>query len=104
MLISFFTKTGCTTVQFAPSFYNVLPKLSKSPAEAKTTEKTPQSEPAQSTAAAYPNTSASFVTSPKHTGKNHCKKLTQKISICTNCLGLFIGKMYSGLEQGRKET
>lgn len=60
---------GCTTVQFAPSFYNVLPKLSKSPAEAKTTEKTPQSEPAQSTAAAYPNTSASFVTTPKHTAQ-----------------------------------
>ncbi|KAJ4930997.1 hypothetical protein JOQ06_025298 [Pogonophryne albipinna] len=60
---------GCTTVQFAPSFYNVLPKLSKSPAEAKTTERTPQSEPAQSTAAAYPNTSASFVTTPKHTAQ-----------------------------------
>ncbi|XP_010777920.1 ATPase family AAA domain-containing protein 2-like [Notothenia coriiceps] len=69
VLIYFFTTTGCTTVQFAPSFYNVLPKLSKSPAEAKTTEKTPQSEPAQSTAAAYPNSSASFVTTPKHTAQ-----------------------------------
>ncbi|XP_063735979.1 ATPase family AAA domain-containing protein 2-like isoform X2 [Eleginops maclovinus] len=60
---------GCATVQFAPSFYHVLPKLSKSPTDAKTTEKTPQSEPAQSTAAACLNTSASSVTTPKNTAQ-----------------------------------
>ncbi|XP_030250051.1 ATPase family AAA domain-containing protein 2 isoform X5 [Sparus aurata] len=54
--------SGGSTVRYAPSFYHVLPKVSKSPAEAKITDMTPQSEPTGPTAAVTPNTSASAVT------------------------------------------
>ncbi|XP_044062597.1 ATPase family AAA domain-containing protein 2-like isoform X2 [Siniperca chuatsi] len=46
----------CSTVRFAPSFYHVLPKQSKPPAEAKITDMTPQREPAGPTTAVTPNT------------------------------------------------
>ncbi|XP_068591755.1 ATPase family AAA domain-containing protein 2B isoform X2 [Cebidichthys violaceus] len=59
----------CSTARFAPSFYHVLPKQSKSPAEAKTTDITPQREPARPTATVTPNTSASAVTKPKNTAQ-----------------------------------
>uniref|UniRef100_A0A8C9X779 ATPase family AAA domain containing 2 n=1 Tax=Sander lucioperca TaxID=283035 RepID=A0A8C9X779_SANLU len=52
----------CSTARFAPSFYHVLPKQSKSPAEANNIDMTPQREPAGPTAAVTPNTSASAVT------------------------------------------
>ncbi|XP_031731941.1 ATPase family AAA domain-containing protein 2 isoform X1 [Anarrhichthys ocellatus] len=48
----------CSTAQFAPSFYHVLPKI---------TDITPQREPARPTATVTPNTSASAVTKPKNT-------------------------------------
>uniref|UniRef100_A0A4W6ECW0 ATPase family AAA domain-containing protein 2 n=1 Tax=Lates calcarifer TaxID=8187 RepID=A0A4W6ECW0_LATCA len=50
---------GCSTARFAPSFYHVLPKQPKPPAEAKITDITPQRDPAGATAAVTPNTSAS---------------------------------------------
>uniref|UniRef100_A0A4W6ECT4 ATPase family AAA domain-containing protein 2 n=1 Tax=Lates calcarifer TaxID=8187 RepID=A0A4W6ECT4_LATCA len=62
---------GCSTARFAPSFYHVLPKQPKPPAEAKITDITPQRDPAGATAAVTPNTSASTVTTPKNTGKNY---------------------------------
>nr|XP_020490645.1 ATPase family AAA domain-containing protein 2 isoform X1 [Labrus bergylta] len=46
----------CATVRFAPSFYHVLPKLPKPPAD----EMTPQREQARPTAAVTPTTSASI--------------------------------------------
>ncbi|XP_034730547.1 ATPase family AAA domain-containing protein 2-like isoform X2 [Etheostoma cragini] len=59
----------CLTARYAPSFYHVLPKQSKSPAEANITDMTPQREPAVPTAAVTPNTSASAVTTPKNTAQ-----------------------------------
>ncbi|KAM6994457.1 ATPase family AAA domain-containing protein 2 [Tautogolabrus adspersus] len=50
----------CSTVRFAPSFYHVLPKQLKPPAEAKIDEITPQREQAKPTAAVTPTTSASI--------------------------------------------
>lgn len=64
---------GGSTVRYAPSFYHVLPKVSKSPAEAKITDMTPQSEPTGPTAAVTPNTSASAVTVFKNSGKDYCR-------------------------------
>uniref|UniRef100_A0A8C4DNR4 ATPase family AAA domain-containing protein 2 n=1 Tax=Dicentrarchus labrax TaxID=13489 RepID=A0A8C4DNR4_DICLA len=61
----------CSTVQFAPSFYHVLPKQSRPPAEAKITDMTPQRE-AGPTAAVTPSTSASAVTMLRNTGKDYC--------------------------------
>ncbi|CAJ1062032.1 ATPase family AAA domain-containing protein 2-like isoform X2 [Xyrichtys novacula] len=49
----------CSSVRFAPSFYHVLPKQSKPPAETKITEMTPQREPDGPTAAVTPTLSAS---------------------------------------------
>ncbi|XP_056237619.1 ATPase family AAA domain-containing protein 2-like isoform X1 [Seriola aureovittata] len=63
---------GCSTARFAPSFYHVLPKQHKPPAEAKITDMTPQRHQAVATAAVCPNTSASTVTTPKNTA--HRKK------------------------------
>ncbi|XP_018539421.1 ATPase family AAA domain-containing protein 2 isoform X1 [Lates calcarifer] len=60
---------GCSTARFAPSFYHVLPKQPKPPAEAKITDITPQRDPAGATAAVTPNTSASTVTTPKNTAQ-----------------------------------
>lgn len=57
---------GCSTGQFAPSYYHVLPKLTKSPAEAKITDTPPPGEAAGTTVAVTPNTSFSSVTTPKH--------------------------------------
>ncbi|KAM7382544.1 hypothetical protein PAMP_002270 [Pampus punctatissimus] len=58
---------GCTTRQFAPSFYHVLPKQPNPPAEAKLNDNmTPQREPAGATAAVTSNTTAFTVTTPKH--------------------------------------
>ncbi|XP_035862222.1 ATPase family AAA domain-containing protein 2 isoform X3 [Sander lucioperca] len=59
----------CSTARFAPSFYHVLPKQSKSPAEANNIDMTPQREPAGPTAAVTPNTSASAVTMPKNSAQ-----------------------------------
>ncbi|XP_051263560.1 ATPase family AAA domain-containing protein 2 isoform X2 [Dicentrarchus labrax] len=58
----------CSTVQFAPSFYHVLPKQSRPPAEAKITDMTPQRE-AGPTAAVTPSTSASAVTMLRNTAQ-----------------------------------
>ncbi|XP_034385082.1 ATPase family AAA domain-containing protein 2-like isoform X3 [Cyclopterus lumpus] len=57
----------CTTARFAPSFYHVLPKQSKSPAEA--TEITLQRELVRPTTAVTPNTSAYAATTPKNTAQ-----------------------------------
>ncbi|XP_019112381.2 ATPase family AAA domain-containing protein 2 isoform X2 [Larimichthys crocea] len=59
----------CSTVRFAPSYYHVLPKQSKPPAEAKIADMTPQREPTGPTAAVTPNTSAPAVTILKNTGQ-----------------------------------
>uniref|UniRef100_A0A8C9X482 ATPase family AAA domain-containing protein 2 n=1 Tax=Sander lucioperca TaxID=283035 RepID=A0A8C9X482_SANLU len=67
----------CSTARFAPSFYHVLPKQSKSPAEANNIDMTPQREPAGPTAAVTPNTSASAVTMPKNSGKNYLVTKTE---------------------------
>ncbi|XP_054477905.1 ATPase family AAA domain-containing protein 2-like isoform X2 [Anoplopoma fimbria] len=58
----------CTTARFAPSYYHVLPKQSKSPGEANITDIPSQREPARPTAAVTPNTSASTVT-PRNTAQ-----------------------------------
>ncbi|KAM6936195.1 ATPase family AAA domain-containing protein 2 isoform 2-T2 [Lycodopsis pacificus] len=50
----------CSTAQFAPSFYHILPKI---------TDITPQREPTGPTATGTPNTSASAVTKPKNTAQ-----------------------------------
>ncbi|XP_071326843.1 ATPase family AAA domain-containing protein 2-like isoform X2 [Trachinotus anak] len=63
---------GCSTAQFAPSYYHVLPKQLKPPAEAKIPDLTLQRDPAGATAAVTPNTSVSTVTTPKNTA--HRKK------------------------------
>ncbi|XP_074539836.1 ATPase family AAA domain-containing protein 2 isoform X2 [Halichoeres trimaculatus] len=49
----------CTSVRSAPPFYHVLPKQFKPPAEAKTTEMTPQREPAGAGTAFTPASSTS---------------------------------------------
>uniref|UniRef100_A0AAQ5WX55 ATPase family AAA domain-containing protein 2 n=1 Tax=Amphiprion ocellaris TaxID=80972 RepID=A0AAQ5WX55_AMPOC len=64
------TRGGCSNARFAPSYYHVLPKQPKSPAEAKITDVTPQREPVGNTVAVTPTASSSAVTTPKHTGKN----------------------------------
>ncbi|CAN9514080.1 unnamed protein product [Ophioblennius macclurei] len=58
---------GCSTSQFAPSFYHVLPKQSKPPAVAKPSKVTTQkkAQPAAAAAAATPNKSASSATTTK---------------------------------------
>ncbi|KAM9852704.1 ATPase family AAA domain-containing protein 2 [Aulostomus maculatus] len=60
---------GCSTTQFAPSFYHVLPKQPKLPAEAKSTDMTPQREPARATAALIPHTPAFTASTPKNTAQ-----------------------------------
>ncbi|KAM9353797.1 ATPase family AAA domain-containing protein 2 [Symphorus nematophorus] len=60
---------ACSTVRFAPTFYHVLPKQSKPPAEAKITDMTPQREPTGPTAAVTPSTNASAITTPKNMGQ-----------------------------------
>uniref|UniRef100_A0A3P8TJN4 ATPase family AAA domain-containing protein 2 n=1 Tax=Amphiprion percula TaxID=161767 RepID=A0A3P8TJN4_AMPPE len=45
------TRGGCSNARFAPSYYHVLPKQPKSPAEAKITDVTPQREPVGNTVA-----------------------------------------------------
>uniref|UniRef100_A0A3Q1CXN7 ATPase family AAA domain-containing protein 2 n=1 Tax=Amphiprion ocellaris TaxID=80972 RepID=A0A3Q1CXN7_AMPOC len=62
------TRGGCSNARFAPSYYHVLPKQPKSPAEAKITDVTPQREPVGNTVAVTPTASSSAVTTPKHTG------------------------------------
>ncbi|KAM9798500.1 ATPase family AAA domain-containing protein 2 [Neosynchiropus ocellatus] len=59
------SQRGCATALQAPTFYNVLPKQNKSPAEVKVAAVTPQRDPTSSTAALTPNTSAASVTTPK---------------------------------------
>uniref|UniRef100_A0A8C3AD21 ATPase family AAA domain-containing protein 2 n=2 Tax=Cyclopterus lumpus TaxID=8103 RepID=A0A8C3AD21_CYCLU len=66
----------CTTARFAPSFYHVLPKQSKSPAEA--TEITLQRELVRPTTAVTPNTSAYAATTPKNTGKNYFSGISER--------------------------
>uniref|UniRef100_A0AAQ5Y498 ATPase family AAA domain-containing protein 2 n=1 Tax=Amphiprion ocellaris TaxID=80972 RepID=A0AAQ5Y498_AMPOC len=48
------TRGGCSNARFAPSYYHVLPKQPKSPAEAKITDVTPQREPVGNTVAVTP--------------------------------------------------
>ncbi|XP_026148827.1 ATPase family AAA domain-containing protein 2 isoform X2 [Mastacembelus armatus] len=60
---------GCATARFAPSFYHVLPKQPKPPADAKITEMTAQNVPPGATAAFTPNTSVCIVTTPKNTAQ-----------------------------------
>ncbi|XP_039974151.1 ATPase family AAA domain-containing protein 2-like isoform X2 [Xiphias gladius] len=60
---------GCSYARFAPSFYHVLPKQPKPPAEAKITDMNPQRDPSGATAAVTPNTGASTVTTPKNTAQ-----------------------------------
>nr|XP_020452864.1 ATPase family AAA domain-containing protein 2 isoform X2 [Monopterus albus] len=60
-------RRGCSTGQFAPSFYHVLPKQSKPPADVKITDVNLQGEPA--TAAATPSTNVFTVTTPKSTAQ-----------------------------------
>uniref|UniRef100_A0A4W6EDW3 ATPase family AAA domain-containing protein 2 n=1 Tax=Lates calcarifer TaxID=8187 RepID=A0A4W6EDW3_LATCA len=69
---------GCSTARFAPSFYHVLPKQPKPPAEAKITDITPQRDPAGATAAVTPNTSASTVTTPKNTERS-ARRMTRAL-------------------------
>lgn len=63
------TRGGCSNARFAPSYYHVLPKHPKSPAEAKITDATPQREPDGNTVAVTPTASSSVVTTPKHTAQ-----------------------------------
>ncbi|XP_008285122.1 ATPase family AAA domain-containing protein 2 [Stegastes partitus] len=63
------TRGGCSNARFAPSYYHVLPKQPKSPAEAKVTDMTPQREPVGITVAVTPSASSSAVTTPKHTAQ-----------------------------------
>ncbi|XP_054638061.1 ATPase family AAA domain-containing protein 2-like isoform X2 [Dunckerocampus dactyliophorus] len=53
-------KRGCSTAQFAPSFYHVLPKQSKFPTEAKMVDKTPQRDAVKATTAQTPSMTSSF--------------------------------------------
>uniref|UniRef100_UPI003AACCDE9 ATPase family AAA domain-containing protein 2-like isoform X1 n=1 Tax=Centroberyx gerrardi TaxID=166262 RepID=UPI003AACCDE9 len=62
-------KRGCSTSRFAPSFYHVLPKQPKPPAEAKAGDVAPAREPARATAAAPAITPAATVTTPKHSAQ-----------------------------------
>ncbi|XP_034552830.1 ATPase family AAA domain-containing protein 2-like isoform X2 [Notolabrus celidotus] len=57
----------CSSVRFAPSFYHVLPKQSRLPAEVKITEMPLQREPARPTAAITPTSSASAGAAFKNT-------------------------------------
>ncbi|XP_069393227.1 ATPase family AAA domain-containing protein 2 isoform X3 [Paralichthys olivaceus] len=63
------TRGSLTTTRFAPSFYHVLPKQPKSPAEAKITDMTPQRDLAGATAAVTPYTTSSAFTTPKNTAQ-----------------------------------
>ncbi|XP_035020238.2 ATPase family AAA domain-containing protein 2 isoform X1 [Hippoglossus stenolepis] len=63
------TRGSPTTTRFAPSFYHVLPKQPKSPAEDKITDTTPQRDPAGATAAVTPYTTSSAFTTPKNTAQ-----------------------------------
>ncbi|XP_059195973.1 ATPase family AAA domain-containing protein 2-like isoform X2 [Centropristis striata] len=75
--------SDCSTARFAPSFYHVLPKQSKSPAEANIADMTPKREPARPTAAITPNTSTSAVTMPKNTAK---KKRRRRSRWCSGVI------------------
>lgn len=68
------TTSGCSTARFTPSFYHVLPKQSKSPAEAKITDSSSQQLDG-STIPATNNPCSSAFTTPKNTGKDHTLKL-----------------------------
>ncbi|XP_056141706.1 ATPase family AAA domain-containing protein 2-like isoform X2 [Lampris incognitus] len=64
------SRRGCSTLQFAPSFYHVLPKQPKAATEAKTSDVAPAKEPAGTmTAAPPPSMSATTITTPKHTAQ-----------------------------------
>ncbi|XP_053183237.1 ATPase family AAA domain-containing protein 2-like isoform X2 [Scomber japonicus] len=56
---------GCSTAQFAPTYYHVLPKQPNPPAEVKLNDMTPQTEPAGASTSFTPITTASTVTTPK---------------------------------------
>ncbi|XP_068611101.1 ATPase family AAA domain-containing protein 2-like [Brachionichthys hirsutus] len=60
---------GCSTVQFAPSFYHVLPKRRKPSTETKAIDAIPQGEPSGPAAAVIPNTSVSAVAVLKNTAQ-----------------------------------
>ncbi|XP_013879634.1 ATPase family AAA domain-containing protein 2 [Austrofundulus limnaeus] len=62
---------GCSTAQFTPTFYHVLPKQPKLPTD-NSTNTAPQSHKAESTAVVATSTSVSAVTTPKLTA--HKKK------------------------------
>ncbi|XP_061676443.1 ATPase family AAA domain-containing protein 2-like isoform X2 [Syngnathoides biaculeatus] len=56
---------GCSTAQYAPSFYHVLPKQAKLKTEANMTEKSPQREMAKATTALTQSTTSSTCITPK---------------------------------------
>ncbi|XP_061529884.1 ATPase family AAA domain-containing protein 2-like isoform X2 [Phycodurus eques] len=56
---------GCSTAQYAPSFYHVLPKQAKLMTEANMADKTPQRELAKATTALTPSTTSSTCITPK---------------------------------------
>lgn len=66
----FFSLTfpGCSTAQFAPTFYHVLPKQPNAAGDAKNTSVVQKSDTVGSTAAVAASTSFSACSTPKNTG------------------------------------
>ncbi|XP_041844820.1 ATPase family AAA domain-containing protein 2-like isoform X2 [Melanotaenia boesemani] len=60
---------GCSTAQFAPSFYHVLPKQPKSAMNTSIADTEPQRETNGSTTAVAPTTSFPTITTPKNTAQ-----------------------------------
>ncbi|XP_028281971.1 ATPase family AAA domain-containing protein 2 isoform X2 [Parambassis ranga] len=76
-------RRGCATARFAPSYYHVLPKQLKSPAEAHITDLSTQKEPVGSTVAATPASCSSTVaTTPKHTAQRKKRRKSRWSSGC----------------------
>lgn len=66
---------GCSTAQFAPSFYHVLPKQANPPAAAEPSEAATRGEQARPVAAVTPNASFSAVTVPKHSAQKKKRRM-----------------------------
>ncbi|KAK2844231.1 hypothetical protein Q5P01_010890 [Channa striata] len=88
-------RRGCSTAQFAPSFYHVLPKP---PTDAKTTDFTPQRELTGATVVVPLSISASIVTTPKCSAQ---KKKRRKSRWST---GSYTKKKSSSLHVSRNEA
>lgn len=67
-MFSFLPTPGCSTAQFAPSYYHVLPKQPPPPADDQITDMTPQRDPVGA-GGVTPNTSVFTVTTPKNSGE-----------------------------------